>query len=289
MKGTVLLCFVTCMFATSALAAGSGIGAFPVAPPSPAAPQRSGAQAGQANTLNSSDRAKVAKFVNSNLPPHWMPVPIYSPVESYRATVSAGRSDIFVLLDISGRGYSNILLIYSKDSTGNLQSQVLDGWKMNNLEQMVRDLNGDGSDELIITTSLDGGSWTPTPATPAWPAIYRLVNGKYVEDSRDFPNYYDTEILRQLDKAIAAAKNHGYSDVLAMDLLEKNKILRVLGRNPVAGLNHAYQWMNSDDPILMQCAIATFADVGGHDKEVRTLQKALPGAIAHDIEARKGG
>jgi hypothetical protein len=47
--------------------------------------------------------------------------------------------------------------------------------------------------------------------------------------------------------------------------------------------------VNSDDPQILQCAIATFADIGGYEKEVGTLGKALPGLIAHAIEARKGG
>lgn len=46
--------------------------------------------------------------------------------------------------------------------------------------------------------------------------------------------------------------------------------------------------MNSDNPQMLQCALATFSDIGGHEKEVQTLQKEIPGAIARSIEARKG-
>jgi hypothetical protein len=46
--------------------------------------------------------------------------------------------------------------------------------------------------------------------------------------------------------------------------------------------------MNSDDPQVLQCALATFSDIGGHQEEVRTIRKALPGVIARAIEARKG-
>ena len=65
--------------------------------------------------------------------------------------------DELVLLDISGRGYSNTLMIYSRDSAGNVNSQEIHGWKMGNFKQMVRDLNGNGEDELIITRELGLG------------------------------------------------------------------------------------------------------------------------------------
>jgi hypothetical protein len=220
-----------------------------------------------------------------------MEIPGYSVVESGWASVGGGKRDFLVLLDISGRGYSNTLMIYSRDSAGNVNSQEIHGWKMGNFKEMVKDLNGNGQDELIVPIELDWppGSWTPTTETPAWPAVYRLENGRYVEDSSDFSNYYDTEVLPQLDQSITTAEGRGFSDALAMSILEKNKILRLLGRNPVAGLNQAYQWMNSDNPTLMQCAIATFGDIGSHEKEVRTLQQALPAAITHEIETRNGG
>lgn len=54
--------------------------------------------------------------------------------------------------------------------------------------------------------------------------------------------------------------------------MERDKILRVLGRDPTAGLNQAYQWLNSDDPYLLQDAEVTFKEVGGHEAEMRTAQ-----------------
>src|SRR5713226_317223 len=166
---------------------------------------------------------------------------------------------------------------------------------MGNFKEMVRDLNGNGEDELIITRELGlGGSWSPLMGMPAWPAVYRLENGRYVEDSRDFPNYYDTKVLPQLDREIREAEARiteepFQAETVAVAELTRDKILRVLGRNPVGGLNEAYQWMNSDNPTLMQCAIAAFGDIGGHEKEVCTLQQALPAAITHEIQSRNPG
>jgi hypothetical protein len=50
--------------------------------------------------------------------------------------------------------------------------------------------------------------------------------------------------------------------------MEKDKILRVLGRNPAAGLSAACRWMNSQNEQVLQCAIETFRDIGGHEEEV---------------------
>ena len=224
-----------------------------------------------------------------------MEIPGYSVVESGWASVGGGKRDSLVLLDISGRGYSNTLMIYSRDSAGNVNSQEIHGWKMGNFKQMVKDLNGNGEDELIITRELGlGGSWSPLMGMPAWPAVYRRENGRYVEDSRDFPSFYDNEILPRLNQEIGDAearitREPFQAETVAVAEMTRDKILRVLGRNPVAGLNQAYQWMNSDDPTLMQCAIATFGDIGSHEKDVRTLQQALPAAITHEIETRNGG
>jgi hypothetical protein len=199
-----------------------------------------------------------------------------------------------VLLDISGRGYANILLIYSKDRAGKVHSQEIDGWKMGNLKQMVRDLNGDGKDELIVQEEMGPkGVWFPLMNMPVWPAVYRLENGKYIEASRDFPNYYDTEVLPQASQGIREAKARMprepfQQQTVAVAEMMTAKVLRVLGRDPVAGLNQAYQWMNSDDPQLMQCAIATFSDIGGHDKEVRELRHALPAAEMRQLQSHGG-
>jgi hypothetical protein len=41
----------------------------------------------------------------------------------------------------------------------------------------------------------------------------------------------------------------------------------MLGRNPTAGLQQAYQWMSTDDPYLLLDAAETFKDIGGHQRE----------------------
>jgi hypothetical protein len=234
----------------------------------------------------------------------------------YSAGRRAGKNDLIVALDFSGRGFYT-LWIYNHGSGNNLVIQQIRGWKMKGgLKAMLQDLNGDGMDELIVLRAVgQEGAWTPTTAEAVWAQIYRPESGKYVEAisrlpgvrpgphsveistryveaSRDFPRYYNT-ILSNIDRSISmlqqrAARGEGDSGALANALVLKYKIIRVLGRDPTAGLSQASQWMNSDDPEVLQCALATFYDIGGHEKEVRTIRKRLPGVIARAIEARKG-
>jgi hypothetical protein len=54
----------------------------------------------------------------------------------------------------------------------------------------------------------------------------------------------------------------------------RDKILRVLGRDPNAGLAQAHEWMTSADPVLVDDARVVFADIGGHDADVRAATLA---------------
>ena len=200
-----------------------------------------------------------------------------------------------MLLDFSERGYSNTLWIYRRGTAGDLSIQQIDGWKMGNLKTMVRDLDSDGRDELIIPTELGPeGSWSPLMAMPVWPTVYLLKNGRYIEASHKFPEFYNKQVLPSIGRQILRAKARTVQETfqqrtVAVLEMERDKILRVLGRDTAAGLRQAYQWMNSDDPQVLQCAIATFTDIGGHEKEVRVAQQALPAAIQHEVATRAGG
>lgn len=267
--------------------------------------------------LHGADLAAVAKFVNATRPATFLTNQIMpDQVAGFAwAKVGGGKSDLVVAIDYAGRGFYR-LWVYSHGSADSLAIQELEGWKpTGGLKGMLGDLNGDGVDELIIPTAVgQGGVWTPTTAAPLWPAVYRPQNGKYVEPicgfpglrsgsvqlstryveaSRDFPNFYDTKVLPNLDRTISmlqrkAAEDDGNPDALAHFIVERDKILRVLGRDPVAGLNHAYRWMNSDDPQVLQCAIATLYDIGGHEKELREARQRKPGVIKRAIECTKG-
>ena len=150
--------------------------------------------------------------------------------------------------------------------------QTIEGWA--NLKTGISDLNGDGRDELIIQRPLVEYSCA---AIATWTAVYRLQNGKYVEASHDFPRFYDEQVLPGLEERIADYQSRLGQDCrhqIAAASLERDKILRVLGRNPAAGLNQAHQWMNTDDPSLLLDAEVTLKEIGGHQEEARVAELA---------------
>lgn len=181
-----------------------------------------------------------------------------------------GRYELLVTEDLSGRALYDYLAIYSRSNSGKvvLQQWIRGDGIGSDIAKIVRDVNSDGKAELIIPARLLSYS---TAETYAWPSVYKLEDGKYVESSRDFPDFYDNEILPRLQKQIDYSGG-GASGIPVV--MERDKILRVLGRDPSAGLEQARQWMTSNDPRVLQAAAATFQDIGGHDKELRTATDA---------------
>jgi hypothetical protein len=201
------------------------------------------------------------------------------------------RYELVVTLDVNGRAFFNALMIYSRDSSGKISTREIDGWMISDLGKVIQDLKGDGKDELIIPTVLISYS---TAETSTWPAVYRLENGKYVEASSEFPRYYDDKVLPQLNKEINDARAKVPTGLandasVALPMMVKDKILRITGHDPTAGLQQAYQWMNSDDPRLLQDAAATFQDIGGHEQEKRAAGDAAAAAWERERAARQGG
>ena len=62
--------------------------------------------------------------------------------------------------------------------------------------------------------------------------------------------------------------------------MERDKILRMLGRDPTAGLQRAREWAASSDPDLIDDASIVFRDIGGHEDEARAADAALKRASA---------
>jgi hypothetical protein len=196
-----------------------------------------------------------------------------------------GTYQLLLTEDVNGRHFYNALIVYNRDAAGKLSAQEIRGWEIGKLSGVIRDLNGDGRDELVIPSQQPCATYRGAGAVPTWPAVYRLENGHYVEASRDFSNFYDSEILPKLAKEISDARTE---QALVWLTMERNQILRVLGRNPTAGLQEAYQWMKSADPELRQDSAVVFCEIGGHQKELETLSgdKDLRVADAAKFAAR---
>jgi hypothetical protein len=199
------------------------------------------------------------------------------------------------------------LTFYWQDAPGKIRSQEFasagdasDEWYWKEHGQDIVDVNGDGVPEVIDLDDLD---YHPPPQRTKfipggmWPRIYRLRDGKYVEASRDFAAFYDKTIFPMINRAMAKAHqdikevaaqkakpgpnfdpNDDYwqlpTRTLAGLIMCRDKILRVLGRDPNAGLAQAREWMTNPDPVLVDDAKVVFQDIGGHDEEVRAARLA---------------
>lgn len=247
-------------------------------------------------TLRGFDRTAVAQFATEllgNFSGHG-DSPVVKPKDigefTWADLEGDGQYELIMTLDVNGRAFFNALEIFWRDQSGNITHQEIGGWAFHDLNEAIRDLNGDGKDELIVPTRLLSYS---TAETFTWPVVYRIKDRRYVEASRDFPAFYKDEVLPQLDKKISAPATKTIpgldrEETRAVLSMERAKILRVIGSDPTAGLQQAYQWMSSDDPRLLQNAAATFQDIGGHENELRATTQAYQNALARERAAHQG-
>jgi hypothetical protein len=225
----------------------------------------------QISSLRKLDKAGVAALVNNLADPSIVPGLAAGNIGDFawKDLGGDGTYQLVVVKDV-GRRFYNALIVYNREKSGKLDAQEIRGWNIQDLSAVVRDLNGDGKDELIVPSQLPCSSYRGAGAIPTWPAVYRLEKGHYVEASRDFPAFYDNEILPKLNSQMSNARNEQQRVWLTM---ERNEILRVIGRSPTAGLQEAYQWRRSSDPELRADAAVVFCQIGGHQQEIRTLSQ----------------
>lgn len=225
-------------------------------------------------TLRSSSKADVVRMFNEQRSKSRVPLPPLTEAEigQFRWVDLAGNGT-YQLVTTSSYPCAKFVEVDDRDASGKIRMvQTIGGWA--NLKTGISDLNGDGRDELIIAKPLVEYSCA---AVATWTAVYRLENGKYVEASRDFPKFYDEQVLPGLEERITDYQSRLGQDCrhqIAAASLERDKILRVLGRNPAAGLNQAHQWMNTDDPSLLLDAEVTLKEIGGHQEEARVAELA---------------
>jgi hypothetical protein len=211
--------------------------------------------------------------------------------------------ELVVAFTPPGTSLSNIAVIYRRSSSGQLATEVIegdgitiDGSPYIQSPKLIQDLDGDGKYELVVPEE-----WGSALATslPIYLKIYSLSGGSYVEASRNFPKFYDTQVLPMLETEISEAANEpprngpapselttpmqieDWRDEpvrkLASLEMKRDKILRVLGRDSTAGEKEARKWVKSGDPQLIEDAMSVFEDMGGHEAERQEAKEALRG------------
>lgn len=144
--------------------------------------------------------------------------------------------------DLSGRGYFDYVAVYWRSPSGKLTKDWIEGADLPALDKIVRDVDGDGKNELVVPSAIDSHDPRGYGGQPSrvWPKVYELQNGHYVDGSRKFTKFYDEEVLPQLDRRIDQARDavarapeaQAPQRQLATAELTKKKILRALGRSP---------------------------------------------------------
>lgn len=201
-----------------------------------------------------------------------------------------GRADLIATVDYSGRRFFNHLLVLHDDGE-RLTVQVVDAWNIESLDGAVQDLDGDGRVEILLRQSLS--PYLGAKPMAGWTAVFRFEGGHLVDQSERFPQFYDKRILVPIERELAVSE--GDSKIpYGKDLLtlERDKVLRVLGRVPAAGLDWALSLARSEDPVRRIFALSVLAEVGG--SEATAVLKALgedldPQVASYAVVAVAGG
>lgn len=186
-----------------------------------------------------------------------------------------GSYELLVTYDVNKRGFYNAILIYTRNGD-RVRWEEIRGWNIEDLPKVTRDIDGDGKDELIIPSQLPSDTYRGAAGMAIWPAVYRLKDGQYMEASGDFPAFYESEVLPALQERVAAreknaANRRATEHQVAIAEMARDKALRIIGKDPTAGLNRAREWMMSSDPQLRQDAAAVLGDIGGQEDDLRRL------------------
>ena len=266
-------------------------------------------------TLRSFNEADVARFLESEVEK--------LAIEPLRLDESVTTDDVqeftwanlfggpqYQLVVVStplGSAGANFLVIYTRNSAGKINEETikgqaihLAGWKNRPyIPKVIQDLDGDGKDELIIPAELGMGLYGAAPVA-IWPQVYRLQNGTYVEASRDFAKFYDSQVLPILETGISNAREAAAEEARKMPgaplkdrtarqmldtlIITRDKILRVIGRDPKAGEQQAREWVTGPDPDPF-FAMQVFEDMGDHEEDLEAAQRELEREVDAGLKA----
>ncbi|HTY55942.1 MAG TPA: hypothetical protein VMB26_12100 [Candidatus Binataceae bacterium] len=254
--------------------------------------------------LRSFTKADVAKFINSGL---------VKTVGSFDGTNKTKTLDIqeFTWADLTGthryqlvvvlksfNSYaSNTMGIYHRDAAGKLgewwfqgMDIQLKGWPPPSyIPKAIQDLKGDGKEEIIIP--IEFGRSSGSAARSTWPRVYKQVNWRFVDASREVPSFYDKQVLPEYAREIAGAREQvahagDREDSAEAEgrlvglIMARDKVLRVIGRDPKAGEKQAHEWISGPDAHPLE-AIMVYRDLGDHDADIR----AAMNEIRHEDDA----
>ncbi len=204
-----------------------------------------------------------------------------------------GVYELLVTRDNSGREFYNNLYIVKQIAGGYRRQHI----EINNAKEFgesldarmaVFDLDQDGMLELILPIEI--GSYRGAAPTPNWTSIYKWKRGGFIESDDRFKDFYSEILLPNVDKKIeelSRGKSEAEQDLderLMSIWVIKDKIIRLLGIDPQAGLQRATKWANSPNPNVRENAVITLSDIPG--VEATRLLEALSADPYYSVNIR---
>jgi hypothetical protein len=192
--------------------------------------------------------AEVEKFINEQLDSNWtMPLCSYKFIDVYD-----GNYRLVASLDINGRHSCSEVVVVEKT---NVHVSVINKFKAiaaDNVNDMLSDIDGDNSPELIITQPWTKAETGKCQAT--WKHVYKWNRDRFSDESTEFNKLYKTR-LRELTNSVGRDRDP------TCDQMEMDKIARMQG-SPRTGFDRAVGWMKDPNGSLRRKAAAVFADIG---------------------------
>ncbi len=196
-------------------------------------------------------------------------------------------------MDFSGRAlYNNLFIV--KQIAGAYRRQNIDIYRAESFHDSlgssmsISDLDHDGTLELILPIALE--SYRGASPTPVWTSIYKWEKNGYIEADDRFKDFYSGILLPNVDKKIeelTRGKSEAEQDLderLMSIWVIKDKIIRLLGIDPQAGIQRAIKWTKSPNPKVRENAVITLSDIPG--VEATRLLEALSADPNYSVNIR---
>jgi len=171
-----------------------------------------------------------------------------------------GSPDLIATLSATPRLiYSQVIVARHVATTFDVQRISI--LYLENLADAVKDLNGDGTIELVVPIEYAAGSGQNVIA---WPVVLQWSGDEFVDASDRFPEVYEGQLPAVRDEVLKLERRMGSSpsplnvEQLAGKQLILDRLLRATNRDINAPMRRAEHWMTADNPVLRTFAITVF-------------------------------
>jgi hypothetical protein len=173
-----------------------------------------------------------------------------------RIPVGSEAKTLFVVsIEENGRYCNTVAVVRGGPEPEAIQTFQATGGA-NILDDLLRDLDNDGVPELVFRRYVASFS---SECVVVVPVVYKCTANGCSDQSPLFADFFVKE-LDNLHNRIAVLTRTSGADSSCL-VIERDKILRQLGSDKLAGLPIARRWAQSDDPIARQKAAFVAGDI----------------------------